>query len=146
MQQNRLKTPVLFLSRYFIQNNKEYYGGLKNVTEKEDWQNWILYILDAIEHTARTTIEKIDYIVKLMERFINLIKINHPKMYSRELVEVLFAQPYCRVYSITEAGIVARQSASVHLQKIEALDLISGKKMGKKMVYVNNGLLDILRK
>lgn len=67
LQQNRLKTPVLFLSHYFIQNNKGHYDGLKNVTEKEDWQNWILYILDAIEHTARTTIEKIDDIVKLIE-------------------------------------------------------------------------------
>jgi Fic family protein len=146
LQQNRLKTPVLFLSRYFIQNNKGYYGGLKNVTEKEDWQSWILYILDAIEHTARTTIEKIDEIIKLMEKFINLIKINHPKIYSKDLVEVLFAQPYCRVSSLTKDKIVARKAASTYLKKIEALSLLSGKKVGKEMVYVNDSLLEILRK
>ncbi|ARN85091.1 Fic family protein [Candidatus Nucleicultrix amoebiphila] len=146
VHQNLLDTPVLFLSRYFIKHRKGYYEGLRNVTEKNDWSNWILYMLDAVEHTACQTMKKIDDIVNLMNNFTKIIKEKHPKIYSKDLIEVLFSKPYCRILSLTDAEIVGRQTASEYLKRIEELGLIKGTKIGKEMVYLNLGLLDILRK
>jgi Fic family protein len=146
VQRQLLGTPVLFLSRYFIENRKNYYDGLRNITEEGNWESWILYMLDAVEQTANQTAGKIDDIVQLMELFIKTIKTNHPKIYSKDLVEVLFAQPYCRISSITDAGIVSRQTASEYLKKIEELSLIQGTKVGKEVIYLNSKLLEILKK
>lgn len=146
VQQQLLTAPVLFLSRYFIENRKGYYDGLKNVTERSDWEGWILYVLDAIEKTSIQTIGKIDAISNLMDEFINIIKEKQPKIYSKDLVEVLFAQPYSRISSITEAGIAGRQAASRYLKQLEGLSLIKGNKVGKEIIYLNPRLLEILRK
>lgn len=146
LQQKLLDTPVLFLSRYFIKNKKGYYNGLKNVTEKGDWESWIMYTLEAIEHTANHTVEKIQSIKQLMEKFINVIRNNQPKIYSKDLVEALFIQPYCRIASIVEASIVKRQTASEYLRKIEALGLIEKVKTDREATYSNPELLAILRK
>jgi len=146
VQQGLLETPVLFLSRYFIENRDGYYTGLKNITEKKDWESWILYILDAVEQTSYQTIKKIDAIAQLMEEFIEVIKKELPKIYSKDLVEALFAQPYCRVSSIVDANIAERQTASQYLRKIEKLSLIKGAKIGRDVVYLNLELLKILRK
>jgi Fic family protein len=146
LNQELLKKPVLFLSRYFIENRNGYYEGLRKVTENNAWENWILYMLDAVESTAYKTIEKIDHIIDHMDKCTTLIKNKHPKIYSKDLIEVLFAQPYCRISSITSAKIVARQTASIYLQKIEELGLIKGYKIGKETIYLNIGLLNILKK
>lgn len=147
VQQKLLGTPVLFLSRYFIENRKGYYDGLRNITEQGDWENWILYMLDAVEHTANQTVQKVDAIVKLMSDFIEVIKAKQPRLYTKDLVEVLFAQPYCRISSILDANIVGhRQTASEYLKKIEGLGLIRSKKIGKEVIYLNPGLLEILKK
>lgn len=146
VQQQLLGKPVLFLSRYFIENRKGYYDGLKNVTESGDWESWILYILDAVETTANQTVAKIDAICQLMEEFQNTIKAKLPKVYTKDLIEVLFAQPYCRISSITDAGIVGRQTAGEYLKKIESISLIQGTKVGKEILYLNPRLLEILKK
>lgn len=144
--QKLLDTPVLFLSRYFIEYRAGYYMGLRNITEKQDWENWILYMLDAVEHTSYETISKIDAITQLMKEYSDTIRTNAPKLYTKDFVELLFSQPYCRIASITEAGIAGRKTASEYLKRVEELSLIKGAKVGREVIYLNPGLLDILKK
>jgi Fic family protein len=144
IQEELLVVPILFLSRFFIENRNGYYLGLKNVTEKADWEGWILYILEAIETTSCQTITKIDEITDLMQEYIATIKAKCPKIYSKDLVEALFSKPYCRISSLND--IAKRQTASQYLRKIESLSLLESNKIGKDTVYVNKRLMDILRK
>jgi Fic family protein len=104
---------------------------LKSITEKKDWESWILYILDAVEQTSYQTIKKIDAIAQLMEEFIEIIKKELPKIYSKDLVEALFARPYCRVSSIVDANIVERQTASQYLKKLKNFPLLRALKWGE---------------
>lgn len=146
VQQNLLDNPVLFLSRYFIQNQKGYYEGLKNITEKNEWENWILYILTAIEETSYTTTARINQIMNLMDKFTEIIKNHYPKIYSKDLVELLFAKPYLRIMDVTKILPIKRETASEYLKKIASLSLIEAQKNSKEILYINPGLLEILRK
>lgn len=85
-----------------------------------------------------------DAIAQLMEKFAEVIRKKLPKVYSKDLVEVLFTQPYCRVSSLVNAGIAERQTASEYLKKIEKLSLIESTKMGRDVVYLNLKLFKIL--
>lgn len=113
-----LTIPVLYLSRYIIKHKKEYYQNLLNVTLKDDWESWIIYMLNAVANTSQWTCNKIKNIVGLMEETVDYVKTKQPKIYSRELVELLFVQPYCRISNVVDAGIVKRQTAAEYLQKL----------------------------
>ena len=139
-----LEVPVLFLSHYFIRTKPEYYEGLRRVTEEGAWVDWVLYVLRAIEETARETRERIVRIHELMEETSELAKREAAGVYSRELVELVFANPYSKVGFLVDAGIAKRQTASKYLKALESAGILKGKKVGREVYYVNERLIRVL--
>lgn len=147
LQENLLDVPVLFLSNYIIRNKTSYYKGLQNVTESHNWEGWILYMLKAIEITSYETIARIDAIRNSMKIYKEQMRQKLPgKVYTKDLLEVLFEQPYCKIQSLVERGIAERRTASSYLKKLSELDLLSPIKIGRNNVYVNPSLMEILNK
>lgn len=90
VQQGLLDLPVLYLSSYIIQHKTSYYRRLRAVTEKDEWEPWIMYMLDAVEQTALHTRDKIVEIKALIQETLELAKEKLPaKVYSKELIELL---------------------------------------------------------
>ena len=116
-----LDLPILYLSRYIIQNKAAYYRLLQRVTRDQDWGAWILFMLSGVEETCTWTTDKIKAIRELMEHTAEYTQIRLPKTYSWELVEVLFKQPYCRIANLVDAGIAKRQTASVYLKQLSEI-------------------------
>lgn len=97
IQRRLLDIPVLYLSRFIIQNKQDYYKGLLRVTETQDWEQWVLYMLGGIEETARWTTNRIHAIRDLFEETCERSRRELPsRVYSKELMELVFTQPYCR--------------------------------------------------
>jgi len=141
-----LDIPILYLSRHIINNKSSYYSGLRRVTEEHAWEPWILYTLDAVEQTAKTTRERILAIRNLMNEGIELVKRELPKVYSKDLLEVLFRQPYCKIRFLELAGIAQRQTASSYLRELTRIGLLQSIKVGREYYYINTKLLKILVK
>ncbi len=141
-----LDIPILYLSRHIIDNKGAYYAGLKQVTENQAWEPWILYLLDAIEQTARNTRERIVAIRDLMNVTIERVKRELPKVYSKDLLELLFRQPYCKIRFLEDGGIAQRQTASMYLKELERIGILRGIKMGRELYYINVNLLELLVK
>ena len=146
VEQGLLDIPILYLSRYIIENKKAYYSGLRGITEKADWENWILYMLDAIEQTARKTREKILAIRDLMNADIEKVKAELPKIYTKDLLEQLYHQPYCKIRFLEEAGIAQRQTASHYLKELARIEVLEPFKSGREIYYVNKKFLELLVK
>lgn len=146
IERGLLDLPILYLSRYIIDHKSEYYAGLRQVTEAGAWEPWILYILEAVEQMARAAREKIVAIRDLMHDFGEQMKRDAPRIYSKDLVEVIFRQPYCKIRFIEQAGLGHRETASIHLKKLESIGLLRSFKAGREHYYLNDPLLDILRK
>lgn len=146
IERGLLDLPILYLSRYIIDHKSDYYVGLRQVTEAGAWEPWILYILEAVELMARTTREKILAIRDLMHDFGEQMKRYAPRIYSKDLVEVIFRQPYCKIRFIEQAGLGHRETASIYLKKLESIGLLRAFKAGRELYYLNDPLLDILRK
>jgi Fic family protein len=146
VEKHLLELPVLYLSSYIIQHKSDYYMGLRCVTERGDWENWLLYMLRAIEETSSITRDKILAIRRLMERVSETVKRELPKIYSKELVEILFQQPYCKIRFLEEADIAKRQTASNYLRELEGFGLLKGTKRGREVYYVNIPFFDLLTK
>jgi len=140
-----LDMPVLYLSKYLIDNRAEYYSLLRAVTEENNWLGWLEYMLKAVEKTARDTTSKILAIKSLMHEIQEAVKEKLPKIYSWELVEVLFWQPYCKTRFLEEKGIAKRQTAAAYLRALEEIGLLQSIKIGRENYFINRQLLDLLR-
>lgn len=138
--------PALYLSNYILKNRNDYYMKLKNVTEKNDWEGWILYILDMIEVTAEMGRERIHKIEKLMQKMSADIKKQLPRLYSRELLEALFRLPYTKRNNIAAAGIGNVKTAGNYLSALEEAKLLKSIVVGKEKLYLNYKLMAILKK
>jgi Fic family protein len=147
IEQRLLDLPILFLSKFIIENKGIYYEKLRAVTEKRNFEDWILYMLKGVEETAIYTIRKIEDIRNLMNETINLAKEKLPsRVYSKELIELLFDQPYCKVKFVVNAGIAKRQTAAEYLKELENIGILKSEKVGLETLYLNMKLYDLLEK
>ncbi len=138
--------PVLFLSRYILDNRDDYYRGLRRVTTQGDWEKWIIYLLKGIEETSRFMSGKIADIAATRKEIEERIRSEAPRIYSKDLVEVIFEQPYCKIHHLVDAGIAKRVTASKHLRQLEDLGILSSFKVGRENLYVNKVLYEILKR
>ena len=139
-----LDSPILYLSRYIIGNKAAYYRLLQNVTEEQEWEAWIMFILDGVEETCLWTTEKIKAIRELMVHTAGFMQNSLPKTYSWELCEVLFRQPYCRISNLVDANIAKRQTASVYLKQLCELGILTELKSGRENLFVHPKYIELL--
>ena len=129
VEKGLLDTSILYLSKYIIENKNDYYTNLRNVTEKSAWEPWILFMLKGIEETAQYTLDKINSINQLMQETIRFAKENLPtRVYSKELIELLFEQPYCKVKYLVDKDIAKRQTAAEYLNELEGIGILKSQK------------------
>lgn len=136
--------PVLYLSYYIIQNKPDYYRLLREVTEKQKWEAWILFILQGIAETSMMTLGKINAILELKKNAEAQLRAALKSSYSRELADLLFSYPYIKIKVLEINGIAKRQTASVYLQKLAKAGLLTPMKIGKETYYINHALMRIL--
>lgn len=144
IQQDLLQLPILYLSRYIIQNKSDYYRLLLAVTKDHDWESWVLYMLKAVEETSRWTTEKIAAIRSLAEHTTAHMRTVLPKIYSRELVDVIFEQPYCRISDLVRKGVAKRQSASRYLKELTEKKILREMTVGKEKLFIHPKLMLLL--
>ena len=135
IEQGLLDQPILYLSRYINQHREDYYRLLLEVTTKGAWEPWILYMLEAVENTATWTRAKIKAIKLLMDESVRHVAATRPKIYSRELIEVIFAQPYCRMNDLVQRGIGTRKTAAKYLGDLVSAGVLQERKEGREALY-----------
>lgn len=142
-----LDLPVLYLSKYIIEKKNDYYILLRRVTEKDEWEPWILYMLDAVEKTALFTKTRIIDIRNLLEKSLLFVKKRLPaRAYSKELIELIFRQPYTKGEFLVSAGIAERQTAAEYLKELEKIGILHRQKIGRENLYLNIQLYKLLSK
>ena len=144
VQQELLTLPILYLSRYFIRNKAEYYRLLLDVTRNQAWEPWILYVLHGVEDTARWTTEKISAIRDLAALTVTHVKQAAPKIYSRELVDLIFDLPYCRIQNLVERNIAGRQAASRYLKQLVEIGVLQERAVGREKLFIHPKLMHLL--
>ncbi len=144
LEQGLLTLPILYLSHFIVRNKSDYYRLLNKVTSDQSWQEWVLYILKAVEYTARWTTDKTSGIRQLLEHTTGYIQQQLPKIYSYELVGVIFEQPYSRISNLVEKEIAKRQTASVYLKQLCDIGVLQEIQSGKEKLFVHPKLLDLM--
>lgn len=144
ISENLLTLPVLYLSRYIISHKADYYELLLNVTRYGAWEEWIVFILTGVEETALWTIGKIEAIRMLQTMTMNYVRQAAPKIYSHELLNLIFELPYCRIQNVMERGLAARQTASTYLKSLVELRVLREIQKGREKIFIHPQLMRLL--
>lgn len=136
--------PVLYLSQYINAFKSDYYSLLRGVTENGEWEAWLVYMLTAVKATAKETLNLINQIYELLQETIEKVRTDAADIYSRELVDMLFVQPYCKISFLVGGGIASRNTASKYLNRLVELDILELEKIGNESLYLNKKLYALL--
>ncbi len=139
-----LDYPILFLSRYIMDNKEEYYAGLAGVTQRGSWKAWISYMLKAVEATANMTYDKINDIIAAKDAILKAITEDTDIARPESLVNAMFTQPYTRVKHLTGAGIYAENTARKYLDQLAGMGILEKRAISKGNYYLNLELYRIL--
>ncbi len=139
-----LTLPILYLSRYIIAHKADYYRLLLEVTLHQNWEAWLLFVLDAVEETAHWTAAKIEAIRRLADHTSTHVRETLPKIYSHELINLIFELPYCRIQNVVESNIAGRQAASRYLKQLVQLGVLQEKSAGREKLFIHPKFLRLL--
>ncbi len=145
IKEGLLDSPILYLSSYIIRNKGEYYRLLNQVTKEENWSEWILYILKAIEETSKKTLQIAIDIKALIEKTISEAREKVPKIYTKELIELIFKEVYTKGSHLESEGFGSRKTVSKYLKSLEEVGILTSEKVGKEVIYINKRLFELLK-
>ncbi|MBK0032600.1 Fic family protein [Erwinia sp. S43] len=146
IQEDLLNLPILYLSRHVIAHKADYYRLLLGVTRDEAWEPWLIFMLQAVAETSKWTTGKIAAIRRLAEHTTEYVRTRLPKVYTRELVDVIFEQPYCRIGNLVDKGIAQRQAASRYLHDLADLGVLHEMPLGKEKLFIHPRLMQLLNR
>ncbi len=138
-----LNLPILYLSRYIILNKGNYYKLLQEIRETDNWENWLLFMLDAVEQISIETIGLIGKIRELIFEYKNILRNNY-KFYSQDLLNNLFKHPYTKIEFIERDLGVSRITAAKYLNELVKDGLLRKEKLGTGNYYINEKLMNLL--
>tara|TARA_R110002051_G_scaffold167912_2_gene238598 strand:+ start:242 stop:1321 length:1080 start_codon:yes stop_codon:yes gene_type:complete len=141
-----LDVPAIYLSDYIIHNKAAYYEKLRLVTEREEWEGWILFMLDMIETTATKGLLRLGNIIDLMDNITKEVKNKVPLAYSKELIEILFRLPYIKRQHLINENLGTPKTVGNYLRDLEREGFLKSVKVGKEKLYLNYQLMEILEK
>lgn len=141
-----LNMPILYLSNYIIKHKSDYYRLLQEVREKWNWEDWIIYMLDAVEKTSLDTMEIIQKIWDLMWKTKKSMKEKVPKLYSKDLLEIIFSHPYTKIEFLVDWMWIHRETASKYLNTLVKEWYMLPVKIKNSKYFVNIELFELFRK
>jgi Fic family protein len=144
VEQRLLSQPILYMSGAIIRSKNEYYQRILEVTTAERWESWVLYVLNLVEETSRWTTEKIRAVRELQRAATEYVRAKAPKIYRRELIDVIFEKPYSRIANLVTAGIAKRQTASEYLARLADIGVLTPIQIGRGKLFLHRALLDLL--
>lgn len=141
---NKLQTlPILYLSSHIIQNKPDYYRLLQEVRDKNNWEEWLLFIIEGVEQTSKDTIKLITDVKGLMAEYKNKLRSDY-KFYSQDLLNNLFKHPYTKIEFVVNDLGVSRLTAANYLNKLAADGLLKKERIGTANYYINQPLFNLL--
>ena len=145
VQEEMLHTPILYLSRYINHTKEDYYHLLQSVRDdKEQWERWVLYMLDGIALTAQNIISLIQQITLLLQEQKNQVRSKHPKIYRQDLINNLFKNPYTKIQFLMDDLNISRSTATRYLNTLAKDGILEKARWGRENYYLHTKLINLL--
>jgi len=139
-----LDFPILFMSRFILDNKSDYYNSLQGVSQRGNWKDWILFMLRAVEQTSNLTFEKINEIISSKDAILNYVKSEKKFQNPTDLIDCIFTQPFTKVNHLVETNLYAEKTARKYLNDLSDMQILEKRTIDGKHYYLNIELYRIL--
>ena len=129
-----LDVPILYLSRHITRTKAEYYRRLQAVRTDGAWEEWVLYMLQAVAVTAHVTLRLVEGIRQQMADVKRRMRIEMPRLYSQDLLNNLFRHPYTRTAFVQDDLSVNRVTAAKYLDQLAQHGFVMKVRAGRKQL------------
>ncbi|ESQ74964.1 Fic family protein [Asticcacaulis sp. AC402] len=136
-----LDIPILYLSRHITRHKGDYYRLLQAVRDDDAWEDWVVFMLEAIAETSLTTVTLVEGIREQMADVKRRMRVDMPKLYSQDLLNNLFRHPYTRIEYVQDDLGVTRQTAAKYLDTLAEHGFVSKHQSGRSNYYINRDLV-----
>lgn len=143
VKEGLLDIPVLYLSRHIVRSKADYYRLLQSVRDQGNWEDWVLYMLQAVESTANGTLETVKGIKQLLQASKQRIRADY-RFYSQDLINNLFNHPYTRVEFLCRDLGITRVTATKYLDTLAVDGVLEKVRIGRNNYYINQPLYGLL--
>ncbi len=143
VKERLLDIPVLYLSRHIVRTKSEYYRLLQDVRDRDSWEDWVVYMLTAVEQTATEGVASVGAIRDLLFKVKHKVRDNY-KFYSQDLINNLFMHPYTKIEFLQRDLGVSRLTATRYLDALAEGGILQKRKIGRSNYYINRPLYRIL--
>ena len=143
VKEGLLDIPVLYLSQHIVRHKADYYRLLQTVRDEDTWEDWVLYLLAAVEQTAGQTIHTVQAIKTALFDYKQRIRAGY-KFYSQDLINNLFMHPYTKIEFVQRDLGVSRITATKYLEALTDGGFVRKHKIGRGNYYVNLALNTVL--
>jgi len=143
VKEGLLNSPILYLSRAIVRNKTDYYRLLQQVRDKDTWEEWVLYMLNAVEWTAIDTLRTVQAIKRKISEYKHAIRDKH-KFYSQDLINILFSNPYSKIELLENGLNISRKTATSYLNRLSEDGFLQKHKSWRDNYYINLALFEIL--
>ncbi|WP_456485752.1 Fic family protein [Hydrogenimonas sp.] len=102
----KLGRPMFYLSSYLEKHRDEYYGALRNISEKGAWDDWIAFFLEAVIEQSKTNAKRVKTIMTLYDDMKERVQAITHSQYTIQVIDTLFDRPIFKTTDfITRTGI-----------------------------------------
>lgn len=143
----RIHKPMFYLSGYLESHRDEYYSRLRAITEKGEWNEWVIFFLNAITEQANANIEAATAIYALYEEMKLAVRDTTHSLHSAFIVDVLFQSPVFRIAQLQAGDTIPVASAHKVAQQLAEAKIIRQIRQGKgrrPSLYVFPRLLNLV--
>ncbi|MEK7089096.1 MAG: Fic/DOC family N-terminal domain-containing protein [Patescibacteria group bacterium] len=141
----RLEIPLLFISRYILNNRSEYYKLLAGVTENGNWKEWILFILKGVEEQANSTKDTIIAVKNLITEYKH-IATEKELPTDANFIDHLFSNAFYTYNRLAQGLSVHRNTATSYLKQLQEAGVLESMTVKRELVFYYPKFLDILSK
>ena len=148
MDKGILTTPALYISYFLKKNRVEYYDRMTEVRTKGNYEQWIIFFLQAIMESAGDAISTIDELITLYDTNTSVIsKLGRASKNTMLVFDYLESNPIIDIGKTAEALSITFNTASSAVRRlVDAGILVQTGGGGRNRTFAYEAYLDILRK
>jgi Fic family protein len=120
-QHGALKEPYFYMSAYFERRKDDYIDKMREVSASDDWTEWVLFFLEALEAQALSNLQKAEEIKELYDEMKQVFREILSSQWSTSALDFVFTKPVFQNNTFTKkSGIPAPTAHRFVRQLVDA--------------------------
>jgi len=124
IERGLISQPLLYLSAYFEAHRLGYYDRLLAVSQRGEWENWLLFFLKGVSSQSIDAIARIERLGQLRAAYQERLRTERVSARLLQTLDVLFERPILNIRQLEAALDVPYRTAQRYVERLEEIGIL----------------------